>query len=214
MSTNVTDWEDRLRYEPFCKAYLQELEHRHDLPRYYQKLVQTGPCSDVFNTKWFSLNSAHLTNLTTDQNLTQANSRTLENRMQQMLMRFDQQYNFTVEMVKNYETYGMQKRNSDLLLLRLMDQLETITDENLRIRLARKMTRLSDRAGIAERSQLWLRTIIKRHAQILRNTLEHYYVVRIIKQSLLALDGITDLHQDIIHQHQFSVFQWKNHQFS
>jgi len=95
-----------------------------------------------------------------------------------------------------------------------MDQLETITDENLRIRLARKMTRLSDRAGIAGRSQLWLRTIIKRHAQILRNTLEHYYVVRIIKQSLLALDGITDLHQDIIYQHQFSVFQWKNHQFS
>jgi len=41
-STNVTNWEDRLQYEPFCKAYLQGLETRHDIFRYYQKLVQKG----------------------------------------------------------------------------------------------------------------------------------------------------------------------------
>jgi len=49
--------------------------------------------------------------------------------MQQMLMQFDQQYNFTMEMVKNYEYYQMQVRHYDLLLSRSMDQLELITDE-------------------------------------------------------------------------------------
>ena len=81
-STNVTNWEDRLGYEPFCKAYLQELEHRHDLSQYYQKLVQAGQFSALFNTKWFSLNSAHLTNCTNNQNLTQANFQHLEKQMQ------------------------------------------------------------------------------------------------------------------------------------
>jgi len=28
--TNDTNWEDRLQYESFCKAYSQELEPRHD----------------------------------------------------------------------------------------------------------------------------------------------------------------------------------------
>jgi len=52
-------------------------------------------------------------------------------------------------------------------------------------------------------SQLWIRTIIKRHAQTLRNNLECYYVLIIVQHSLLALDEIIDLHQDIIYQHQF-----------
>jgi len=41
-STNVTNWEDSLQYEPFWKAYFQELEPQHDISRYYQKLVQVG----------------------------------------------------------------------------------------------------------------------------------------------------------------------------
>jgi len=123
--------------------------------------------------------------------------------MQQVLMQFDQQYNFTMEMVKNYEYYQMQVRHSDLLLLRSMDQLESITDENDRTRLSQKMTELSNKARTADRSQLWIRTIIKRHAQTLRNNLERYYVLRIVQQSLLALDEIIDLYQDVIYQHQF-----------
>ena len=118
-------------------------------------------------------------------------------------MQFDQQYNFTMEMVKNYEYYQMQVRHSDLLLLRSMDQLESITDENDRTRLSQKMTELSNKARTADRSQLWIRTIIKRHAQTLRNNLERYYVLRIVQQSLLALDEIIDLYQDVIYQHQF-----------
>jgi len=46
-------------------------------------------------------------------------------------------------MVKTYEYYQMQVRHFDLLLLRIMDQLESITDENDRTRLFRKMTKLS-----------------------------------------------------------------------
>jgi len=65
------------------------------------------------------------------------------------------------------------------------------------------MTALSDKASTAERSQLWIRTIIKRHVQKLRGNLERYYVLKTVQQSLLALDKITDLHQDIIYQHQF-----------
>jgi len=118
-------------------------------------------------------------------------------------MEFDQQYNFIVEMVKNYEYYQIQARHSDLLLLQSMDQLESITDENNRTRTSQKMTVLSDKASTAERSQLWIRKIIKRHAQTLRNNLERYYVLQINQQSLFALDEITDLHQDIIYQHQF-----------
>jgi len=84
-----------------------------------------------------------------------------------------------------------------------VDQLELIPDENDRTRLSQIMTALSDKASIAERSQLWIRTIMKRHAQTLRNNLERYYVLRIVQQSLFALDEITDLHQDITYQHQF-----------
>jgi len=97
----------------------------------------------------------------------------------------------------------MQVRHSDLLILRLMDQLELITDENNRTRLSQTMMTISDKASSAERSQLWVRTIMKRHAQTLRNNLERYYVLRIVQQSLFALYEITDLHQDIIYQHQF-----------
>jgi len=123
--------------------------------------------------------------------------------MQHMLMQFDQQYNFTMEMVKNYEYYKMQLRNSDSLLLRLIDQLEIITDENDRKRMSQKMTELSDKARIAERSQLWLRKIIKRHTRTLSNNLENYHILRTAQQSLLALDEITDLYPDVIYQHQF-----------
>jgi len=61
-STNVTNWEDRLQYEPFCKAYSQELEPRYDVFRYYKKMFQTGQFSELFNTKWFSLHFIHSAN--------------------------------------------------------------------------------------------------------------------------------------------------------
>jgi len=41
-----------------------------------------------------------------------------------------------MEMVKNYEYYQTQVRHSDLLLSRLVDQLELITDKNDRTRLS------------------------------------------------------------------------------
>jgi len=85
----------------------------------------------------------------------------------------------------------------------LLDQLGLITDTNDRLRLSQTMTALSKKASTVERSQLWIRTIIKRHVQILRSNLERYYVLRTIQQSLSTLDKITDLHQDIIYQHQF-----------
>jgi len=106
-------------------------------------------------------------------------------------------------MVKNYEYYQMQVRHFDSLLLRLMDQLESIKEENDHTRMFQTMTALSDKASTAERSQLWIRTIIKRHVQTLRSNLERYYVLRTIQQSLSTSDKITDLHQDIIYQHQF-----------
>ena len=84
-----------------------------------------------------------------------------------------------------------------------MDQLELITDTNDRLRLSQTMTALSKKASTAERSQLWIRTIIKCHVQTLRSNLERYYVLRTIQQSLSALDKITDLHRGIIYQHQF-----------
>jgi len=50
-STDITNWEDRLQYQPFCKAYFQELEPRHDIFRYYKKLIQASQFSDIFNIK-------------------------------------------------------------------------------------------------------------------------------------------------------------------
>ena len=76
--------------------------------------------------------------------------------------------------------------------------MELIADTNDRIRLSQTMTALSKKASTAERSQLWRRTIIKRHVQTLRSTLERYYVLRTIQQSLSTLDKITDLRRDII----------------
>jgi len=108
-----------------------------------------------------------------------------------------------MEMVNNYEYYQMQARHFDSLLLRLVDQLELISDTNDRLRLSQTMTALNKKAFTAERSQLWIRTIIKRHVQTLRSNLERYYVLRTIQQSLLALNKITDFHLDIIYQRQF-----------
>jgi len=53
-STNITNWEDRLQCKTFCKAYFQALEPRHDIFRYYQKLIQSSQFSDLFKIKWFS----------------------------------------------------------------------------------------------------------------------------------------------------------------
>jgi len=101
-STKITNWEDRLQYEPVCKAYFQELEPRHDILRYYRKLIQAGQFSDCFNMKWFTLHSTHLTNWNTTHKLTWINFSSLENQMLQILMQFNQQFNFTMEMVKKY----------------------------------------------------------------------------------------------------------------
>jgi len=107
-STDITNWEDRLQYEPFCKAYFQELEPLHDIFRYYKKLIQACQISEFFNMKWFSLHSMHSTNGNTTHMPTQFNFSNLENQTQQILIQFDRQYNFTMEMVKNYEYYQMQ----------------------------------------------------------------------------------------------------------
>ena len=106
-SINVTNWKDRLQYQPFCKAYLQGLEPRHDIFRYYKKLVQTGKFSELFNITWFSL---HSSNGNTVYGPRQFNFSKLENQIQQLLSQFDQQSNYTMEMVKNYEYYEMQIR--------------------------------------------------------------------------------------------------------
>ena len=191
-STDITNWEERLQYEPFCKAYFQELEPRHNIFRYYQKLIQASQFSDIFNINWFSLHSTHSTNWNATLKLTQINLSNFENQMQQMLMPFDQQYNFTMEMVKNYEYYQMQVRHSDSLLSRSVDQLELITDKNVRTRLSQTTTILSNKASTAEGSQLWIRTIIERHVQTLRSNLERYHALKTVQQSLFALDKITD----------------------
>jgi len=102
-STDITNWEDRLQYEPFCKAYFQELEPRHDIFRYYKRLVQTDQFSELFNIKWFSLHSMHSTNANTIHPPRQFNFSYLENQTQQMLIQFDRQNSFTMEMVKNYD---------------------------------------------------------------------------------------------------------------
>jgi len=104
-STDITNWEAHLQYEPFRKAYFQKLEPRHDIFRYYKKLIQASQFSDLFSIKWFSLHSTHSTNGNTTHTLTQFNCSALENQIQQMLIHFDQQYNFSMEMVKNNEYY-------------------------------------------------------------------------------------------------------------
>ena len=169
--------------EPFCKAYLQELEPRHDISRYYQKLIEASQFFALFNTKWFSPHFTHLINWNATHTLTHANFFNLEIQLQQILLQFDQQNNFTMEMVKNYDHYQMQVRHFDSLLLRLVDQLELVTDASDRIRLSQIMMAVSNRASIAERSQLWIRTIIKRHVQTMRRNLERYYVLKNIQQS-------------------------------
>lgn len=43
LSTNITNWEDCLKYETFCKAHFPQLELRRDFFRCYKKLVQIVP---------------------------------------------------------------------------------------------------------------------------------------------------------------------------
>jgi len=88
-STDITNWEDHLQYEPFYKAYLQELEPRRDISRYYKKLIQACQISDFFNMKWFSLHSKHSTNGNITHALSQFNFTYLENQTQQILIQFD-----------------------------------------------------------------------------------------------------------------------------
>jgi len=135
-SMHITNWEAHLQYEPFCKAYLQELEPRYVVFRYYTQLIQASQVSNLFNIEWFSLHSMHSTNGNTTHAPRQFNFTYLENQTQQILIQFDRQYNFTMEMVKNYEYYQMQARHFDSLLLRLVDQLELLTDTNGRLRLS------------------------------------------------------------------------------
>jgi len=97
----------------------------------------------------------------------------------------------------------MQVRHYDSLLLRLMDQFEIFKEGTDRPRMFQTMTALSNTVSAAERSQLWIRTIIKRHVQTLRSNLERYYVLKTVQQSLSILDTITDLHRNSIYQHQF-----------
>ena len=171
-STNVTDWEDRLQYEPFCKAYSQELEPQHDIFRYYKKLVQTGQFSELFNIKWFSMHSTHSTNGNTVHAPRRFNFSSLENQTQQILIQFDRKNNLTMEMVKNYDYYQMQVRHYDSLLLRLMDQFEVFKEDTDCPSMFQAMSTLSNKASMAERNRLWIRNIIKRHVQTLRSNLE------------------------------------------
>jgi len=85
----------------------------------------------------------------------------------------------------------------------MMDQLESITDENEPTHLFQRMTILSDKVDTAELSQAAIRSIIKRHVDTLRSDLELYYVLKIIQQSLSTLNTIINLHQDVIYEHQF-----------
>jgi len=145
----------------------------------------------------------HSTNGNTIHVPRQFNFSNLENQIQQILMQFDQHSNSTVEMVKNYDYYQMQVRHYDSLLLRLMDQFEVFNEDTDRPRMFQKMSTLINKASTAEMSQLSIRSNIKRHVRTLRSNLESYYVLKTIQQSLSNLDTITDLHQDIIYQHQF-----------
>ena len=86
----------------------------------------------------------------------------------------------------------MQVRHFNILLLRVMNQLESITDEGRRMRFFRTLSDFSNKARKAERSQLSLRSIIKRHARTLRNNLEHYDILKIIQQFLSTLDTLKD----------------------
>ena len=84
-----------------------------------------------------------------------------------------------------------------------MDQFEVFKEDTDSPRMFQTMSTLSNKASTAERSQLSIRSIIKRHVQTLRSNLERQYVLKTIQQSLSTLNTITDLHRDIIYQHQF-----------
>ena len=135
-------------------------------------MFQTGQFSELFNTKWFSLHFIHSANGNPIHAPRQNNFLYLENQTQQILLQFDQQNNFTMEMVENYDYYQMQVRHLDSLLLRVREQLESITDENDHVRLFQIMTALSNKASTAEKSQSLIRSIIKRHVRTLRSDLE------------------------------------------
>ena len=199
-TSETENWPDKLGYESLCKAYCKGHMSRSSMQRNYRELIDQGPMSRFINTKSFSM---HLITGSIIPMPRQFNFSYLENQTQQVLSQFDQQSNFTMEMVKNYEYYKMQVRHFDSLLLHLMDQQESITDENKRMRLFRTMTTLSNKVSTAEGNQLSIRSIIKRHVRTLRSDLEWYYVLKIIQQSLSTLDTIIDLHQDIIYEHQF-----------
>jgi len=60
LSTNITNWEDRLQYELFCKTYFPNMEPRRDIFRGYNELVQIRPLSKRIDTQWLSLHFMHL----------------------------------------------------------------------------------------------------------------------------------------------------------
>jgi len=96
----------------------------------------------------------------------------------------------------------MKRRIFDSLVKQIDDQIYTYENVSRQSPLYRKMARFNKKGQQAHNNQQWLIKIIKRRAQILRENLEGYYIFRVVQQSLLALDKITNLLQDIIYQHQ------------
>jgi len=104
-TSETRNWPHVLGYESLCKAHRKGHVSRSSMQRKYRELNNQGPMSRFINVKWFSM---HLINGSVIPMSRQFNISYLENQTQQVLSQFDQQSNFTMEIVKNYDYYQIQ----------------------------------------------------------------------------------------------------------
>jgi len=88
-----------------------------------------------------------------------------------MLSQSDTQYNCTIDQLQNYERYDMKRRIFDSLVQQTDDQIHIYENFSRQLPLYKRMVRFNQKGQQAYDNQQWLIKIIKRHAQILRESI-------------------------------------------
>jgi len=202
-TSETGNWPDELGYESLCKAYLKGQVPRSSMQRNYRELINQNPMSRFINANWFSLNINRFVQQDNEDLVSYTNISSLETMKKMMPSRFDNQSNYTLDKVRIYEQYDMKRRIFYYLEKQMDDQIYLYENVYRQSPLYRKKVRCNQKGQQAHESQQWLTKIIKKHVQLLRENLEGYYIFRMVQKYLFALDNVTDLHQDIIYQHQF-----------
>jgi len=201
-TSDTSNWLEQAGYEPLCRAYQGGYTPRSSMQQRYQELVNQNPTSRLMKAKWFSLNSDYFLHYDKGSLNTYTNISRLEVRMNMSLSYFDIQYNYIMNMVRDYESYHMKKQVFDSLVKEIDQQKARYINFSRQLLLHRKLVLFSEKRQQVYENQQRLRPTIQRHARLLRKDLEDYYILRVVQQSLHYISEIAKFQSDIIYQHQ------------